>query len=173
MDIKTIKVGFLEANCYIVSNNKNCIIIDPGDEYEKILENIKFEPIAILLTHSHFDHIGAATKIKNKYDIPTYDYSNLKEGNNKIGEFNIEVIYTKGHTDDSITYYFKDYNLMFTGDFLFKGTIGRTDLPTGDEVEMKNSINKIKNFSGNIKVFPGHGDVTNLEYEKQKNLYFK
>lgn len=173
LEIKTIKVGYLQTNCYIVSNKENCIIIDPGDEFEKIRKEIVNNVIAILVTHNHFDHIGALSKLKNEYNVPVYDYNNLKESNLNIKGFNIEVIYSPGHTEDSVIYYFKDYNIMFTGDFLFKESIGRTDLSTGNALEMKKSIEKIKQYDGKIKIFPGHGDSTNLEYEKQNNIYLK
>ena len=110
LDIKIIKVGYLKTNCYVVSDNKSCLIIDPGDEFDKIDNQIINIPIAILITHNHFDHIGALSKLKEKYNIPVYDYNNLKEGKLNIGDFNLEVIYSPGHTNDSIIYYFKDSN---------------------------------------------------------------
>ncbi len=173
MNIKKVVVGFLDENCYIVEKNNECIIIDPGDDPNKIVNNITLKPIAILITHRHFDHIGALEYISNKYNIPTYEYSNLKEGNLRIGKFNIEVIYTPGHTDDSVTYYFKDDEIMFTGDFLFKGSIGRTDLETGNMKKMQKSISKIKKYYDIIKVYPGHNDNTTIGYEKVCNIYFK
>ena len=173
LNIKTIVVGDLEENCYIIEKNNKCIVIDPGDEFEKIDSNITCKLIAILITHHHFDHIGALEELKNKYNVEVYDSNNLNEGNINIEDFNIEVIFTKGHTNDSITYYFKDDNVMFTGDFLFKEDIGRTDLPTGNMFEMKKSIEKIKKYPDKIIVYPGHDESTNLEYEKQQNIYFK
>jgi len=173
INIKKVIVGMLQTNCYIIEKNQKCLIVDPGDEYEKIINEIKKEPIAILVTHRHFDHIGALDKIKNKYNIPTYDFNNLKEGNFDIGEFNFKIIHTKGHTSDSITFYFKEDEIMFTGDFLFKGSIWRTDLPTGNYVEMQESINKILKYSDIIKVYPGHGPSTTLGLEKEYNDYLK
>ena len=173
MLVKKIVVGMLEENCYIIENNNECIIIDPGDEANKIIENIRLTPIAILITHRHFDHIGALEEISNKYNIPIYEYSNLKEGKLSIGSFDIEVIYTPGHTDDSTTYYFKDEGIMFTGDFLFKGSIGRTDLKTGNMKKMQKSIRKIKEYSDIIILYPGHGNNTTIGYEKVNNIYLK
>jgi len=173
LNIKTIVVGFLQENCYIVEKNDFCLIIDPGDEFDKICENITCKPIAVLVTHRHFDHIGALNSISSKYNIPIYEYKNLNEGKINIDDFDIEIIYTPGHTKDSVTYYFYKEGIMFTGDFLFKESIGRTDLDTGNDTDMMSSIQKIKRFDNNIKVYPGHGDSTNLEYEKQKNIYLR
>ena len=80
------------------------------------------------MTHRHFDHMGAIEKLKSKYQIPVFDYTNLKEGKMLLNVFDFEVIFTPGHTDDSVTYYFKEDDVMFTGDFIFKESIGRTDL---------------------------------------------
>ncbi|MEG0025783.1 MAG: MBL fold metallo-hydrolase [Bacilli bacterium] len=171
MEIKTIPVGPLQANCYILINNQTCLIIDPGDEYQKIINNIdKLKPLAILVTHNHFDHIGAIKKLTNLYKIETYDFSNMIEKKYSIESFQFEVIFTPGHSNDSVTYYFE--NIMFTGDFLFKGTIGRTDLTTGNMQAMETSINKIKQYK-HITIYPGHGEKTTLALEKENNYYFK
>lgn len=171
MNIKTIVVGELEENCYIIEKNEQCIIIDPGDDVEKIISNITYPPVAILITHNHFDHVGALISLKEKYNVPVYNYNNLKEGELSTGIFKIDVIYTPGHTSDSLTFYFKEVEVMFTGDFLFKGTIGRTDLPTGNIEEMRKSIRKILAYSDIIKVYPGHGEDTTLGLEKKYNNY--
>lgn len=173
MKIDIVSVGQLQANCYILTYNDDVIIIDPGAEAEKIDKCIKGNVVAILLTHHHFDHIGALSYFKNKYQCDIYDYYNLKEGNQKISSFDLEIIYTKGHTDDSITYYFYRDNIMFTGDFLFKDTIGRTDLESGNINDMIDSLNKIKKYDGNIKLYPGHGDMTTLDSEISNNLFFR
>lgn len=172
MKIDIVKVGYLEENCYIVSNNDKCLVIDPGDESDKIIESIgNKKVIAILITHHHFDHIGALEEIKNKYNVEVYDYSNLKEGTNIIDDFKFEVIYNPGHTSDSISFYFKEDNIMFVGDFIFKDTVGRCDLG-GSITDMKNSINKLKEYHEDIIIYSGHGDKTTLNYEKENNPYF-
>lgn len=173
MNIKTVVVGSYMENCYIVEKNNTCLIIDPGAESDKIINEIKYPVIAILVTHSHFDHIGAVNELKEKYNVPIYQYSNLEERNYKIGDFNIEVIYTKGHTDDSISFYFKDDEKMFTGDFLFKSTIGRTDFPNSNSEEMKKSISKILKYNDIIDVYPGHGAKTTLYLEKKYNDFLQ
>ena len=83
------------------------------------------------------------------------------------------MLETKGHTTDSVTYYFYLDNIMFTGDFIFKETIGRTDLETGNMNEMKISLEKIKSYDDSIIIYPGHGDITNLGYEKENNIWLK
>ena len=171
MDIETIVVGPLETNCYIITKDNKCLIVDPGDESNKIIKAIdKKEVLGILLTHSHFDHIGALNEIKDYYNVLVYDYNNEK--NIEIGPFNFETIDTKGHKEDSITFYFEEDKVMFTGDFLFKGSIGRMDLEGGNEFEMDMSINLIKNYPDDITIYPGHGPKTNLLHEKNFNPYF-
>ena len=87
MEIKTVVVGPLQTNCYILTKNNQTLIIDPGDEPNKIINEINQEVIGILITHYHFDHIGALTTIKEKYNCPVYDISNLKEDINTIGSY--------------------------------------------------------------------------------------
>lgn len=171
MEIKTIKVVFLQTNCYILTLNDKCLIIDPGDEADKIIKNIDKDVIGILITHYHFDHIGALNSLKDKYKCSIYDIYNCKS-NMEVGPFKFETIITKGHKDDCITYYFKDNQMMFVGDFIFKGSIGRCDLEGGNYDEMLKSIELIKKYDDDIKVYPGHGDETTLLYEKQNNPYF-
>jgi len=169
MEIKTLKVGYLQTNCYIIINNGKSLIIDPGDEGERIKENIKgLDLQAILITHSHFDHIGALNHFKN---IKIYDNNNLEEKEYELIDLKFNVIKTKGHTNDSISFYFKEQNIMFTGDFIFEGTIGRTDLETGNIEEMKKSIKKIKKYPLNTIIYPGHGNKTTLEKEIKTNPY--
>ena len=167
MTIKTVKVGWLETNCYIISIDNECLIIDPGADYNKIVREIgSLKPIGIIVTHYHFDHIGALEEVKNRYNIPIYDINNLEEKEYTIVNFKFEVIYTKGHHNTCITIYFKEDKKMFVGDFIFKGGIGRTDLEDADEKEMIKSLNKIKTYPDNITIYPGHGDITKLGYEK-------
>lgn len=163
MKIDRVIVGNLYTNCYILSIDNECLVIDPGDEYDKIKKAISNKKvIGTIITHHHFDHIGAIDYFNN-----IYDYNNLKEGINKIGKFIFEVIYTPGHTNDSICIYFKDDNIMFVGDFLFKDGIGRTDLG-GNINDMHKSLIKIKKYNSSIKIFPGHGDYSKLGNEVNK-----
>lgn len=173
MQVEKIVVGDYYTNCYILSIGNDCIIVDPGDEYEKIMECVANKKIlAILLTHRHFDHIGALDKICNNGNLLVYDYSNTLENSYMVGPFNFKVIYTKGHTADSITYYFEKEKIMFVGDFIFENSIGRTDLPTGNYSEMLKSIAMIKKYDDDILIYPGHGNSTKLGIEKVNNLWF-
>jgi len=170
MEIKTIVVGPIETNCYLLTKNNNCVIIDPGDEANKIKHFIgNNKLIGIIITHHHYDHVDALTDFN---DIPIYDYHNLNEGSNNMDNFKFDIIHTLGHSDDSITIYFKDDKVMFTGDFLFNQTIGRTDLPGGSREMMLNSIEMIKEYDNEIIIYPGHGESTILGHEKRYNPYF-
>ena len=173
MKLDIVKVGYLKENCYILEENNNVLIIDPGDNADKIKEVVgKRCVIGILITHNHFDHVGALKEISEYYGVSIYNHNNLSEGIHSIGEFKFEVIYTPGHSADSTTYYFFEDKKMFVGDFIFKSDIGRCDLPGGDENEMLNSIIRIKEYS-NCNVYPGHGEATTLDDEKRSNQYFK
>lgn len=173
MRIKKIIVGNLETNCYLLIKGSKVLIVDPGDESEKIINEVdNLDCVGILLTHHHFDHVGALDELLSYYKVNFYDRNNLKEGVNNIDVFNFEVIYNPGHTRDSISYYFKDDNILFSGDFIFKDSIGRTDLG-GNDLEMFDSINKIKQYNRNIIIKPGHGDDTTLGYEIDYNPFFK
>lgn len=173
MKIKRLVVGELECNCYLLEKNLEYLLIDPGADLDKIKNLIKDKKIiGILITHSHFDHIGCVSSLIKDYNIKVYDFSNLEEKKYNIGSFSFEVIYTPGHKEDCISYYFYQDNVMFTGDFLFKNNIGRCDLAGGDFNIMATSIEKIKKYNDNIIIYPGHGDCTILGDEKQYNYYF-
>ena len=162
MKIEKVKVGGLETNCYILSNQNKVIVIDPGDEIDKIKKVINNrEIVGCIVTHNHFDHVGALSYFNN-----IYDYNNLSEGINNIDIFEFEVIYTPGHTSDSICIYFEEEKIMVTGDFIFKDGLGRTDLG-GNDLDMINSINKISNYP-NVKIYPGHGNSSYLKEELSK-----
>ena len=170
MKIEVVRVGDLETNCYILEKNNNVLLIDPGDESNNIIDKIGDRKlIGVLITHNHFDHIGALKDILRKYNVEVYDKNNLEEKEYDIGEFKFKVIFNPGHTSDSISYLFD--NNLFCGDFIFKDSIGRWDLPTGNYNEMLESISRIKKYNDLI-IYPGHGDSTLLEEEKKNNYYF-
>lgn len=174
MQVKCVKVGPLKTNCYILCEGENAIVIDPGDEFIKIKSVLGTQRlIAILLTHRHDDHTGAIPDLVRFYGCPVYDKNTLEERRYDFCGMKIEVIYTPGHTNDSISYYFYEYGFMFVGDFIFKGTIGRCDLPTGDFEVMKQSILKMRNYSERTVLYPGHDAFTTLGEEIRTNPYLR
>lgn len=163
MQINRIIVGPLETNCYILTINNKCLVIDPGDEIGKIKQEIgNKQVVGVIVTHYHFDHIGALNYFDKNLIL---DKNNLEEKQYNIENFNFEIIYTPGHKEDAITIYFKEENIMFTGDFIFEGTIGRMDLEGGSTIDMKKSLEKIKKYDDSIKIYPGHGSSTYLYRE--------
>ncbi len=157
--IKKIVVGELQTNCYIIINEqKEAIIIDPGEEFEKIMANCKeYKLVNVLITHHHFDHVGALNEIKKE----------LEKNDCAENHFQYEIIKTKGHTKDSVSFYFPTINSIFVGDFIFKESIGRMDLG-GDKIDMKESIKKfLKTFNDDLIIYPGHGESTTLKEERE------
>ncbi len=174
MNIECIRVGYLQENCYILDINNNVLVIDPGDEGNKIIDKIgNRKVLGILITHEHFDHIGAIDDLVNKYNCNVYKYNNLNIGENIIGDFRFDVLYMPGHRDDLVCYYFKKDNIMFVGDFIFEGGIGRTDLEYGNNEEMKDSIDKILKYKEDIIIYPGHGNKTSLDRERDNLNFYK
>lgn len=148
MKIKCLVVGELMANCYLLEKDGRVLIIDPGDEFKKIEKAIFGEVEEILVTHSHQDHIGALKELEAKYQI--------KHNVFKKETFNYEVIKTPGHTSDSLSFYFPDDHVMFTGDFLFANSIGRMDMPTGSRKDMEASLLKVSKYPLDTLICPGH-----------------
>lgn len=174
MKIKTMSLGPIQTNAYIISNDKKeCIIVDPGDEGRRVNRYIReneLKPLAILLTHAHFDHIGAVDDVRQAWNIPVYVHEYEQEwlGNPKyngsaffglppvvmkdadevmkeemtltIGDFVLDVLHTPGHSPGSVTYYLKEANAIFSGDILFYSGVGRTDLPGGSFDTLQESI---------------------------------
>lgn len=174
MEIKKVVVGILEENCYVLIKNNECLVVDPGAEYDKIRQVIGDNKVlGVLITHSHSDHIGALRNFLTKRSIKIFKRSNLEEKEYTIGDFKFKCIHTPGHSKDSVTFYFEDEQVMFIGDFIFKNGIGRTDLPGGDSKEMEQSIEKIKKYDGNIRIYPGHDEESILLDEFRKNPFLK
>ncbi len=172
LNIICIKTGYLEENCYIVYKNKKAIIIDPGSEANKIIDEVtknKLEVSKILITHYHFDHVGALDEIKNKYNVDVIDYKT--KGKVKFDDFEFEIIENYGHTLDSVSYYFEKENVMFSGDFIFKESIGKYDIE--NESIMIESLKSLKKLNKNIRIYPGHGDETTLDYELNHNPFLR
>ncbi len=163
--------GYLEENCYIVHNNKNALIIDPGSEGEKItskVDELQLNVVGVLITHHHFDHVGALDYIKSKYKESIYvDYINK----NTISGFDYEIIENYGHTMDSVSYYFKNEKIMFTGDFVFKESIGNYDYI--NENIMYESLKRFILMDKDIIIYPGHGEKSSIGYEIKHNPFLR
>ena len=166
MKIEHLIVGQLRTNCYIVKKGNKCMIIDPGDEGERIKAACKdCEVEEILVTHHHWDHILALKELEDFYHVKHNEF--LRKS------FKYEIIKTPGHASDSVSFYFKDEKVMFTGDFLFYHTIGRYDLETSNIDDMIHSLKKISKYPDEIKIYPGHGRDSILGEEKKYfNSYF-
>lgn len=172
--VKRIVNGELEENCYILIQGNDAIIIDPGSQVEDILVEVKTKNLLkILVTHKHTDHIGALFEIVSRRQVDYLSFEDLKDEEYKIGPFKFEVIFNPGHSADSVSFYFKNEKRMFVGDFIFKGSIGRCDLPTGNMEDMKKSLEKLKTYDEKITLYPGHGDITTIKEEKENNIYLK
>lgn len=174
MEIETVVTGALDENCYILKKNNTCLVIDPGSDYPKIKERIGNNKIlGVLITHAHFDHVGALRNFLTKRSIKIFKKSNCNEEKYTIGDFNFEVIYTPGHANDQIAFYFAEDKAMFSGDFIFKESIGRCDLPGGSEPDMAKSLEKVKTYAKDIVIYPGHGDKTTIGYELENNEFLR
>lgn len=201
MILKTIVVGQMEANCYIFGSceGKEAIVIDPGDDYEKVIASIMDEPGLelkyIVNTHGHIDHIGANHRFglpiliheldadllrdpeKNlsaffgaPYRSPRAERL-LKDGDKiHVGEIILTVIHTPGHTPGGISLRYND--LIFTGDTVFKMGIGRTDFPHSSQVQLVSSIKeRVLIYDDKVSIYPGHGPPSTIGEEKRKNPF--
>ncbi|MDD4467156.1 MAG: MBL fold metallo-hydrolase [Candidatus Pacebacteria bacterium] len=159
MEIKRLVVGELFTNCYLLYSKGELLVIDPGGEPERILEEIKKYKVFvkyIVNTHKHFDHILGNEKIKRETTAKVLE--NLKEGDEiKIGEVVLKIIETPGHAKESICLI--GNNFIFTGDTLFKDGVGRVDLPGGSEKELEYSRERLfKMIKKGMEIYPGHGE---------------
>lgn len=196
MLIKTLPVGQLETNCYIVSDpdTHECAVIDPGAEANTILGYIEAHTLkvrVILITHGHFDHttsaanIGKSTGAKiyiNEKDASSVIGSHAFRPDNSteyygegdtvtMGPLVFEIMETPGHSEGSVT--IKCQNALFTGDTLFKDSCGRTDLPGGNMDILLQSLRRLYNLAGDFEVYPGHMESTTLDRERRQNYYMK
>lgn len=173
MEIKRIETGYLKENCYIIKKEDYILVVDPGDDFELINDEIAGgEVLGILITHHHFDHVGALDKLRKSTSALIYDYNTCDEIKYSVGPFQFDVIRFPGHAKDLVGFYFEQDKIMFVGDFVFKQTVGRCDLDGGNFNEMLNSIAKLKKYPEDIKLYPGHGPITTLKDEIDTNPYF-
>jgi hydroxyacylglutathione hydrolase len=202
MRIKTIAVGILDTNCYIISSGAEAWVIDPGDDALRLLDYCAENELsvrAVLLTHGHADHIGAAAD----FHVPVYihkldadclndasanlssfvgapfvcpadlEVESLEDGMNLIlADGNFVVFHTPGHTQGCVCFYCREEGVLFSGDTLFAGSIGRTDLPEGSYDSIINSIRqKLLVLPDETKVYPGHGASTTIGKERLDNPF--
>lgn len=206
MQVEHLAVGPVQTNCYLAMNKetKEAIIIDPGDDADRIgmrLMQLEAKPVAILLTHGHFDHAGAAKTLAAQYDILVYAHEkeaetledsrmNLSgplaggattyhvdvflkdEQELTLAGLHIRVLFTPGHTPGGCCYYFPREDVLFSGDSLFCGSVGRTDFPGGSMRTLVDSVrNKLMSLPENTIVYPGHDIETTIEQERMYNPF--
>ena len=203
MIIHTLPLGSYQTNCYIVhkENAKSCAIIDPGYQGEQVIayaQKLGLAIDAVLLTHGHFDHVGAVLDITKATNCAIWmnqgDYSPEKhplrtmfypladlcspviqlceEGEHiHAGGLTFTVMETPGHTWGSVCYLCED--AIFSGDTLFAGSCGRTDLPGGDWNTIQDSLSRLGELEGDFTIYPGHGESSTLEYERKNNPYLR
>ena len=206
MEVRMFTVGQIAENCFLFrrEGSDRAVIVDPGDEAERILgatEELGVSIEAILLTHTHFDHIGAVAPIAKATGAPvwcpeietpvladinsfvpwpgfgpyeSYDADHTVTGGEKLelAGMEIDVIFTPGHSPGHVTYSVPDEAAIFSGDVLFQGSIGRTDLPGGDGPTLLESIRKlVDGLPPETKVYPGHMGITSLGAERETNPF--
>ena len=206
MKWKQLPLGPLQTNAYLLINDKKeCIIFDPGSEgqaFNTYLEENALKPLAVLLTHAHFDHIGAVDAVRNHWKIPVYvhkkeknwlgdpslngskffqlgpitaepaDYLIQAEEKLVISNFELDILYTPGHSPGSVSFYHESSKVVFAGDALFAGSIGRTDLPGGNHDQLIQSIhNKLLTLPEETTVLSGHGMTTTIAREMDSNPF--
>lgn len=203
VEVKRIVTGAIEENCYLIYEDVTALIVDPGDDFPKIMqtiEDLQVTPVAILLTHCHYDHIGALEETRTTYNVPVYVSSLEKDwlsnpelnlsahGGNPviaqptdfefemmkdytIGGLSFRVVPTPGHSPGGVSFIFEDF--VITGDALFKGSVGRTDLPGGDHKALLEGIREqLFTLEDEMQIYPGHGDASTIGDEKLTNPFF-
>ena len=203
LKVHTLPLGSYQTNCYIVCDSEatGCAVIDPGYDAPAILAKVAGLGLtvdAVLLTHGHFDHVGAVEEIVEKtgcklwmkesdwsqrispmtayfYPLANCDFTEVQfceEGEViQAGSLTFTVMTTPGHTWGSVCYLCGD--ALFSGDTLFAGSCGRTDLPGGDWATITQSLHRLKEIEANLRVFPGHGPSSTLHTEKTTNPYLR
>ena len=197
MKVSIMQVGPIGTNCYILEDEKKIAVIDPGDEAERILEVLEETEGTveyILLTHGHYDHTTAVPELHQalpqaKIYIHQADANGAgsrlfplagqvdglllyDEGDAlPLGSLTIEVLHTPGHSKGSVT--LRAGDVLFTGDTLFAGSMGRTDLSGGDEGEIMASLKRLGELEGSFTVCPGHMQTSTLDQERKTNPYLR
>lgn len=197
MIIKTILLPACGTNCYILADEetKKCAIVDPGDADPNILATVREEGLevqCILLTHAHYDHTMGIPALREVLPgVPVYvhpgeaemkkPYFRMEEmgqltfvqngAHLNVGNLDVEVLHTPGHSPGSVT--FREGDVLLTGDTLFRGSMGRTDLPGGGYGDIMASLKCLAELPGDYRVLPGHDRATTLSEERAGNFYVK
>ena len=206
MHMEQYVVGMVATNCYLIyhTQTKEALLIDPGAEAQRLMDEmarLEVTPVAVLLTHGHFDHARDANQIAEAYQIPVYAYVdeqqtledprvNLSgpmagtparyhadvyvrdEQELDLAGFHIRVLFTPGHTPGGCCYYFPREDVVFTGDSLFCGSIGRTDFPGGSAAVLVRAVrDKLMVLPEQTMVCPGHDARTTIEQERMYNPF--
>ena len=206
LNVYPLVLGPVQTTCYVVSSQGRAVIVDPAANATKIIQYLgtkKLIPEAILLTHGHFDHIGAVNELAAKYSLPIYahksekeyfdqpevnlstmtyqpfvlsedlDYHWLADGATLTClDTQVKIFHVPGHTSGSLCYYFVKDRMVFTGDTLFKQSIGRTDFIYGNHQQLVTGLRqKLLTLPDDTLVYPGHGDCTTVADEKRNNPF--
>jgi hydroxyacylglutathione hydrolase len=205
MDVRMLTVGAIAENCFLLRNEQTdqAVIVDPGDEAERIMRPVQelgLSVEAILVTHCHFDHIGAVAPVARETGAPvycpkieapvladimswvpgpfgpfeSYEADETVEGgeNLELAGFTLDVIFTPGHSPGHVTYSVRDEEAIFSGDVLFQGSVGRVDLPGGDWETLLGSIRTlVDSHPPETRVHPGHMGLTTLGAERASNPF--
>ncbi len=206
LEVRQLTVGAIAENCFVLrrEGSDKVLIVDPGEEAERILAEVEetgAEVEAILVTHCHFDHIGAVAPVARatgapvycpEIEIPmltdimafvpyagfgpyeSYDAEETVKGGEilELAGLSIDVIFTPGHSPGHVTYSVRDEAAIFSGDVLFQGSVGRVDLPGGDGPTLMQSIQTLlDSHSPETSVYPGHMGVTTLGAERATNPF--
>ncbi len=177
LQIKTFYCNPFRECTYIVSTDENaqtCVIIDPGmygeKEEKRVLEYLTehhLVPEAVLITHEHPDHVCGLEFVQQHF--PKAKVVDYKTPSDNAAGLTFKMLYTPGHKEDSVCYYFESEGIIFTGDTLFQESVGRTDLPGGDMNQLMQSLAQLMQLPEKTEVYPGHGYTTTIGYEKRNN----